>query len=67
MFIAFLVPHLTVNSFGFKSGMRAEVLQKLLGHQNISTTINTYTTIFDQFKNEQVEESTKSITKLLNL
>ena len=50
-----------------ESGMRAEVLQKLLGHQNISTTINTYTTIFDQFKNEQVEESTKSITKLLNL
>ncbi|MCI8622009.1 MAG: tyrosine-type recombinase/integrase [Clostridia bacterium] len=33
-----------------ESGMPAEVLQKLLGHKNIQTTINTYTTIFDKFK-----------------
>ena len=50
-----------------EAGVPAEVLQKLLGHQNISTTINTYTTIFDQFKNEQVEESTKKIAKFLNI
>lgn len=39
-----------------ESGMPAEVLQKLLGHKDIQTTINTYTTIFDKFKNEQVDK-----------
>lgn len=33
-----------------ESGVPAEVLQKLLGHKNISITINTYTTIFNKFK-----------------
>ena len=39
-----------------ESGVPAEVLQKLLGHKDIQTTINTYTTIFDKFKNEQVKK-----------
>ena len=33
-----------------EAGVPAEVLQKLLGHKNISITINTYTTIFNKFK-----------------
>ena len=33
-----------------EAGVPAEVLQKLLGHKDIQTTINTYTTIFDKFK-----------------
>lgn len=39
-----------------ESGMPAEVLQKLLGHKDIQTTINTYTTIFDKYKKEQVDK-----------
>lgn len=49
-----------------ESGMKAEVLQKLLGHKNISTTINTYTTIFDQYKKDEVERSTQILSRLLS-
>ena len=48
-----------------EGGMPAEVLQKLLGHKNITTTINTYTTIFDKYKTDEVIRSTKNIA--LNL
>lgn len=41
-----------------ESGMPAHVLQKLLGHKNISTTINTYTTIFNKYRNDEVDKST---------
>lgn len=40
-----------------ESGMPAHVLQKLLGHKNVSTTINTYTTIFDKYRNDEVDKS----------
>lgn len=39
-----------------EAGMSAPVLQKLLGHQDIETTINTYTTIFDKYKNSELEK-----------
>lgn len=39
-----------------EAGIPAEVLQKLLGHKDISITINTYTTIFDKFKNDALEK-----------
>lgn len=48
-----------------ESGMPAEVLQKLLGHKNISTTINTYTTIFNQYKQEQIDKYTNYIQTIL--
>lgn len=48
-----------------ESGMPAEVLQKLLGHKNIQTTINTYTTIFDKYKNEEVLKSISNIKIML--
>ena len=35
-----------------EAGVPAPVLQNLLGHTNIRTTINTYTTIFNKFKEE---------------
>lgn len=40
-----------------ESGMPAHVLQKLLGHNNIATTINTYTTIFNKYKKDEVNKS----------
>ena len=50
-----------------ESGMPAEVLQKLLGHKNITTTINTYTTIFDKYKTDEVLRSTQNIALNLGL
>ncbi len=48
-----------------ESGMPAEILQKLLGHKNIQTTINTYTTIFNKYKNEEVSKSVSNIKSML--
>ena len=39
-----------------ESGMPAHVLQKLLGHTDVSITINTYTSIFDKYKQEEFEK-----------
>ena len=39
-----------------EAGVPAEVLQKLLGHTKIETTINTYTTIFNKYKKEQIDK-----------
>ena len=50
-----------------ESGMPAEILQKLLGHNNITTTINTYTTIFDKFRDDEVAKSVKSISLKLGI
>lgn len=44
-----------------ESGMPAEVLQKLLGHKNIQTTINTYTTIFNKYKTDEVLKSVSNM------
>lgn len=49
-----------------EAGMKAEVLQKLLGHKSISTTINTYTTIFEQYKLDEAEKSSQIIANILS-
>ena len=48
-----------------ESGMPAEVLQKLLGHSNVSTTIDTYTSLFNKYKQEQVDQYTKYMQNIL--
>ena len=50
-----------------ESGMPAYVLQKLLGHRNITTTINTYTTIFDKYKKDEVNKSVDYIKTTFNI
>lgn len=47
-----------------EAGVPAEVLQKLLGHKDIQTTINTYTTIFDKFKRQQLDKYIDYIQKI---
>ena len=42
-----------------EAGMPAHVLQKILGHTDISTTINTYTTIFGKYKKDEMEKVIK--------
>ena len=39
-----------------ESGMTAVVLSKLLGHTDIDTTLNTYTSVFNQFKENEIEK-----------
>lgn len=47
-----------------EAGVPAEVLQKLLGHKDIQTTINTYASIFDKYKKEQVDKYVEYINQI---
>lgn len=39
-----------------ESGMQAVTLSRILGHKNISVTLNTYTDVFNQFKEKEVNK-----------
>lgn len=39
-----------------ESGINPVVLQKILGHKDIQVTLNTYTSVFDKFKNKEIEK-----------
>lgn len=47
-----------------ESGIPAPVLQKLLGHKDISVTINTYTTIFNKFEETALNNYIKYIQNI---
>ncbi len=47
-----------------ESGMPAHVLQKLLGHTDISTTINTYTDVFAEYERQHVDNTAEYFKKL---
>lgn len=47
-----------------EAGIPAPVLQKLLGHKDISVTINTYTTIFNKFKEDALNNYIKYIQNI---
>lgn len=36
--------------------MVSVVVQKLMGHKNISVTLNTYTSVFDKFKPDEINK-----------
>ena len=42
-----------------ESGMAPVVVQKLMGHKDISVTLNTYTSVFDKFKEKEIEKVNK--------
>lgn len=53
-----------------ESGMSAKVLQKKLGHKKIDTTLDTYTSVFAQFENQQDDLYTNYLAEqdlLINL
>ena len=39
-----------------ESGMQPVVVQRMMGHTDVSVTLNTYTSVFDQFKNKEIEK-----------
>ena len=41
-----------------------EILQALLGHKDIQTTINTYVTIFNKYKTDEIEKYTNYISNI---
>lgn len=42
-----------------ESGMAPVVVQKLMGHRDITVTLNTYTSVFDKFKEKEIEKVNK--------
>lgn len=47
-----------------ESGMNATVLSKLLGHADIETTLNTYTSVFNKFKEDEIQKYLDYINQL---
>ncbi len=47
-----------------ESGMPAPVLQKILGHTDIKTTINTYCDVFTEYEKEHLNAQTDYLNRL---
>lgn len=47
-----------------ESGMPAVILAKILGHSDVSITLNTYTSVFDEYQNKYLENAFNYINKL---
>ena len=39
-----------------ENGVNPVVLQKILGHKDIQVTLNTYTSVFNEFKENEIEK-----------
>lgn len=51
--------HSLRHTFGtrcIESGMAPVVVQRLMGHKDISVTLNTYTTVFDKYKEREIDK-----------
>ena len=46
-----------------ESGMAPVVVQRLMGHTDIQVTLNTYTSVFDEFKEKEIEKVNKYFIK----
>ena len=49
-----------------EAGMQAIVLQKILGHSNIQTTLNIYADVFNEFKEEEVKKASSYFNAIFN-
>lgn len=57
-----ITSHSLRHTFGtrcIESGMVPVVVQRLMGHTDISTTLNTYTSVFDEFKQKEIDKVNK--------
>ena len=54
-----VTPHILRHSYATRSieaGIPAVVLQKLMGHSDVKITLNTYTSIFNDFKLDEINK-----------
>lgn len=54
-----ITTHSLRHTFGTRcveAGMRAVALQRLMGHTDISTTLNTYTSVFNKYKETELDK-----------
>ena len=42
-----------------ESGMAPVVVQRLMGHNDITVTLNTYTSVYDKFKEKEIDKVNK--------
>lgn len=49
-----------------ESGMSAVVLSKLLGHADIETTLNTYTSVFDKFQKDEFQKVDEYFSSIIS-
>lgn len=47
-----------------ESGMPAKVLQKILGHADIQTTLNTYCDVFEEYENQSLAQAESYMEKM---
>lgn len=47
-----------------EAGMSAVALSKILGHKDIETTLNTYTSVFNQFQKAELDKVEKYLDKI---
>ena len=47
-----------------EAGISPVVLQRILGHKDIETTLNTYTSVFNSFKDNEIDKVNKYLSKL---
>ncbi len=45
-----------------EAGMTAVVLQRLMGHKDVTDTLNTYTSVFNKFKEDELEKVNNYLT-----
>ena len=50
------LPFWNVTSVCIENGVSPVVLQKILGHKDIQVTLNTYTDVFNEFKEKEIEK-----------
>lgn len=51
--------HMLRHTYGticIEAGMPAVVLQRLMGHKDIKVTLNTYTSVFNKFKENEMDK-----------
>lgn len=54
-----ITTHSLRHTFGtrcIESGMQPVVVQRLMGHTDIAITLNTYTSVFDEFKQKEIDK-----------
>ena len=57
--------HCLRHSYGTRcveAGMTAVVLQRLMGHKDVTVTLNTYTSVFNKFKKDELEKVNNYLT-----